>query len=197
MSEGQLKIDEQVDAVLGAGVVLDGRTFRRPEATTFAHDWYVMSQVREAGLMTFAQRFDPLRDDLDGMTASIIVDAYESGKLFTILAGSLVEEGTVWSKERAETVAHFFASLTKNEDKMELRRILPWVLLNFFLNADASWRTFLKYSSVGQPVQPSGAGPSSGVPLTMESGTPSSERSQGGTSDSMTLSGTPGPFARG
>lgn len=177
----QLAIDREIDAVLSDGVVLDGRRFRRPGVTTFEHDWYIMTQVRDAGLLTVAQRFDPLHDDLNDTTAQIIIDAYASGKLFTLLAGVLIEEGTEWRKETTETAARFFASLTKEEDKAALRVTLPFVLLNFFLNADASWRTFLKYSSIGanRPFA-TGSAPSE-ASATMANGTLSSAPSEAGT----------------
>lgn len=162
-------VDTEMDAVLAEGVVVAGRRFRRAATTTFEHDAYTMRQLRDSGLLTVARRFDPLHDDLTDLTTTVIVDAFSSGKLFTLLAAVLVEDGVKWSLDVAAANAAFFQNLSEPIDKAALREILPWALLNFFLNADASWRTFLKYSrGVGQPIPESPA--SDGEPLTAESG---------------------------
>jgi hypothetical protein len=143
------EIEREMDVALTDGVTLAGRRFRAASTTTFEHDCFNTKQMRECGLLSVAQKFDPMKDEIGDVAGAIIIEAYASGKLFNLLAGVLVE-------------------------KLALRNFIPWALLNFFLNADASWRTFLKYSSVGN--RASGAASlSPSVPSedsgTMESGT--------------------------
>lgn len=165
-------VDAEMDAALEEGIVVAGRRFRRAATTTFEHDAYTMRQLRDSGLLTVAQRFDPLHDDINDLTTTVIVDAFSSGKLFTLLAAVLVEDTVKWSLASAEANAAFFRGLTDPTDKAELRAFIPWALLNFFLNADASWRTFLKYSrGIGSADADLGSNPSHAGVLTTESGT--------------------------
>lgn len=140
-------IEQQVERMLADGVVLAGRRFRALGVTTFEHDAYLMQALADSKLLSTMQRFDPLHQELDDLSSAIIVECFRTGKLFALLAGVLVEDGTAWSPATAARTAAFFAALSEPVDKASLRSMIPFVLLNFFLNVDGSWRVFRTYST--------------------------------------------------
>ena len=140
-------VEQSMEHALASGFVVAGRTFRRPATTTFAHDAYTMKQLHGSGLFVAMQNFDMLQSPtMDELTTAIVIEAFSSGKLFQLLAAVLVEDGVKWSPAVADDVAMFFENLTDIQDKATLREAIPWVLLNFFIGAEDSWRIFLKSS---------------------------------------------------
>ena len=193
-SDWPTQIERDVDRILGAGVTLAGRTFRALGVTTFEHDAFMMQALTEANLLSTLQRFDPARQELGDATAAIIVQCFRTGKLFDLLGGVLVEDGTTWTPQTAATAARFFAGLTDPADKDALEAVIPFVLLRFFLRAGASWKASLRYSTSSDarargewaPASDrSGAtrrDASSAAPSTSANGTSSSDRSPASTS---------------
>jgi hypothetical protein len=157
-------IEQDVERILAGGVTLAGRRFRALGATTFEHDAYLMQALADSKLLTTLQRFDPLHQELDDLSSAIIIECFRSGKLFAILAGVLVEDGAAWSPATAARTADFFASLSDPADKAALRDIIPFALLNFFLNVDGSWRVFRSYSTSIAPASSADPSPSPHVP---------------------------------
>jgi hypothetical protein len=163
-------VDREMNEALKDGLKVQGRQFRQVTATTLEHDTYVMTMLRSAGLLAVMQAFNPLVDAFEGVTSHIVTEAFASGKLWLLLASTMVEEQKPWSIESCEQNANFFKNISHPVEKAKVLGIVPWVILNFFLNADRSWRTSLRYLRLSAPPD----GMTFGVPSTMETGTPSS-----------------------
>lgn len=155
-------------------LTLSGRVFRKARTTTIDQDAYVMKRMREFGLVEMASTFDPVKDELDDFSQQLLMAAFETGKLYEVLAGVLIEEGVVWSRAVAKQNAEFFATLTDKDDKAQLFSSIASVLVDFLVYAAVWSKTSLK--SFGNPN--GGINPSELTEalqnLTSESGTSSS-----------------------
>ena len=89
----------------------------------------------------------------------MLMSAYRSGKLFEILGGIMVEEGTKWSPERAMETAQFFADLTAPEDKQAIHGIMVGAVLGFFANGGGFTATSPKSSSLSDQEPPAAPKP--------------------------------------
>ena len=179
--------DDAVDLAAGGTLLnISGRTFRPCTSTTFEQDIHIMAMVRDAGIMKVGATFDPLTQDLDDIAQQIIMQAFSSGKLFDLLAGTLEEVGVPWSMGEARANAQFFAQLTDAADKAALNGSIVGALLGFFISGAAS--SLISPKSSRPPMTFNAVGvrtdvlPSSEVPRTTATGTPLSETSPGTTS---------------
>lgn len=179
----------------GMIIAIAGRTFRPTAQTSFKQDIYVMSLLKSAGLIKMAEGFDPLTDDLDGVAQEIIVQAFSSGQLFSLLGAVLEEVGIPWSQARAVDNAEFFADLRDPKDKETLHGSIVGVLMGFFVSGALSSRRSPKYSierrPEGERTDPDALRDGVMIPAseergTMESGTTSSETSPGTTPPATT-----------
>jgi hypothetical protein len=177
---------EDVD-LSAAGTILTvaGRTFRPCASTTFEQDIWIMSMLRDAGIMKAGESFQPGKEDLSEIATAVVMQAFTSGKLFEILAGTLEEIGVVWSIPTARANAQFFAQLTAPEDKAALNGSIVGALMGFFISgalssvtSQKSSRPTMTHNDVGVR---SDVAQSSEAPRTTASGTTSSETSQGTT----------------
>jgi hypothetical protein len=107
--------------------------------------------MRDFGLIEIASSFDVKKDDLNDFSEKLLLQAFETGKLFEILGGVLVEDGVAWTREVAAQNAHFFGTLTKVEDKEQLFSSIAAVLLDFLVAA-AAWSTRSQRFSVAEAV---------------------------------------------
>lgn len=149
-------------------LMLAGRTFRQSVSTTMAQDAYVMKRQ-----LAFSSLGAPA-DDPFAAGQSLIMTAFESGLMYEVLGGLLVEDDVPWSQATATENARFFAALTAREDKNVLWENIAGILSDFLVGAGewsrASLRSSVANLDGGRPSNPSGEL----VSTTMESGTTSS-----------------------
>lgn len=126
-------------------IKVQDRVFHPATRTTFAQDMYVMKLATESKIENLSSVSDV---DLNDLAKRILLDAYESGTLFKMIAGMVVEDGVKWSRETAEENATFFENLTEPEDKEALHEAMAGVILSFFVNAGGFLQTSPKSSSV-------------------------------------------------
>ena len=108
--------------------MLGGRAYRSAaQQTTFAQDGYVMGVVRTHQL-----------DDVINRGEDLLAAVFSSGSAASLLSGVLVEDGQVWSRERAIANARHFDALTAPEDKAALLAAMEGLLAGFFLDASPS-----------------------------------------------------------
>lgn len=155
-------------------IVLGGRTFRKASVTSLDQDAYVMKRMRSVGLIDMVATFDPKKDDLNRFSEELLMAAFESGLLYQILGGTLVEDGVTWSRDVAAANAGLFAGLTNNDEKVRLYEGIASILIDFLLSA-ANWsKTSPKSSaSSGEPTSPDVIGAIAGSSgTTTANGTP-------------------------
>lgn len=170
------------DAVPKEGNVIEvaGRRFVPCAETTYEQDMFIMKILRDAGLAQLTDNFDPIKDDLSEAAQNLIVRAFASGKLFTLLAATLEEEGHEWTMRDAEVNGTFFSRLKKAADKEALRGSIVGILTGFLISGVLSSRISQR-SSLGvalSPVLPNDVQPVSSEDLRngiLESGTRLSE----------------------
>jgi hypothetical protein len=186
--EALRQLEADAAAALDRGVVLSGRVFRRAAGTTVEQDVFTSSALRASGLRGILRRFDPLHDDIDDQISGVLLAAFRSGHAFQFLAGVLTEAGAEWATPAAEANARFFATRSDPADKAQIYELIQWVLLDFFLNADASWKVFLSYLLKSRPER---VGDRDSVSSTALAGTPASMPSDPSLEDRSTAaSGT-------
>lgn len=161
-AEESSAVSAAVEQMVGSGLTIAGRKFRVTTATTFEQDLFILSHMNESKLSEIARGFDPATDDVSQFAESVIVKAFQTGKIFLLLAGSLVEEGVEWTVEGAEQTAKFFSTLTDARDKQALHSSIMGILLSFFLKGESSV-TISPKSFAGKRTNPAthGAGPRS------------------------------------
>jgi hypothetical protein len=118
--------------VTGDGVyVIDGQPYRMARDTTIEQDFYVMRQLRKAGLADIAPGAGEVAQDY---ALRVVHSVIEGGAPFELLGGLLMpdDRGLRWSPERAETTARVLASATAPEDKAKIQGLLVSVLSGFF-----------------------------------------------------------------
>lgn len=117
-----------------------GRRFSPVAETTYEQDMFIMKILRDAGLAQMTEGFDPVKDDLSEAAQNLIVRAFASGKLFTLLAATLEEEGHEWTMADAERNGVFFSRLKKLSDKEALRGSIVGILTGFLISGVLSSR---------------------------------------------------------
>lgn len=133
-------------------IKIAGKNFCFAEITTMDQDAYVIVRMRSAGLYELSVKFDPSKDDIGKLGEEIILRALESGALYEILAGILVETGVPWSRATAKANAELFGSITDPQDKKVVYENLATVVLDFLLVADVWSNGSLKSSIAGELV---------------------------------------------
>lgn len=139
-------------------VVLGGRTFTRLEDGTVEHDFWMMAQIREAGL--HAIEFEP-GSDVGEVVEELLGRCLASGKAILLLSGLLLPEGMApeeWEPEVAQDIAAHIGKITAADEKAKLKPLIASMLIGFFKTGLASLKTSLKSSSQGAGVEPESAG---------------------------------------
>lgn len=157
-----------------------GRTFHRSGPTTLAHDAYILKRWRRFGLSSIAPTLESGKrapnDVLGTEIDRLIADAFESGLLYEVLAGMLVEEGIPWSVSWANDAVKVFAAITDADEKQIIYNSLSDIITDFFAHA-VDWIVTSRKSS-SSPDLPTAAPTSSLLPseatldTTMANGTP-------------------------
>lgn len=150
---------------------VQGRTFRPSQKTSFKQDFYVMERMELAKIDQMVAGFTK-EGNAEEYAQQLLIAAYKSGKLFEILAGVMVEDGTKWTEEAALANAEFFEYLEEEEEKEQITQSLAAVVLGFFTHAGLSSRT--SKSASGSPREGLTLHPGkkfTEAPTTTESGT--------------------------
>lgn len=122
--------------------VVEGRRFVQ-EPTSMDQDNYIMKQSMQAGLDEAQLALAASGDDLERGVKLLLVKAYESGALFRLLAGILIEEGEEWTPQSADANADFFRKSRDPEAKRNLYPAMVGAIIGFFENGDGLSRTSL------------------------------------------------------
>lgn len=114
---------------------IGGRVFVTGDPT-FEQELYIMEQATAAGLAKAGGlSIDPATDQLPSIAQQMIVTAYKSGALFSLLGAMLTEEGTDWTPELAQENAAFFRTIRDRESKNALHTALAGSVVAFFESA--------------------------------------------------------------
>lgn len=127
-------------------LILAGRTFRRPPMTSLIQDAYVMQRMRSVdmeGTMRVSGS-SPVATGLD-----VVMAMFESGMIYEVLAGALVEDGMKWTRSGADANAAFFAELTDQADKDQIWQHAAAISKDF-LEGAAQWLRAFPKSSAAQ-----------------------------------------------
>lgn len=111
---------------------IDGALYHTIERSTLANDFYVMQQLRRAGIADCTPRGGETANDYALRLLYSIIDA---GAPFELLGGLLLPEGIPdekWTVEQAETTAAVLRQVTDPADKAEIQKILIAVMTDFF-----------------------------------------------------------------
>jgi hypothetical protein len=167
-------------------MIIAGRTFARTGPTSMAHDAYLMKRWRRFGLSTLAPIVSSGKrapEEVIGAEIDrLIVDAFESGLLYEVLAGMLVEQGVEWSPEWAAEATTFFSKITAKTDKTIIYESLSDIITDFFAHA-VDWIVTSRSSSSPTAITPSAetSGSEATLGTTTGNGIPSSGNLPNGT----------------
>ena len=119
-------------------LTLGGRQFVALDEPTIERDFWLIRQLREAGLQEVRIGED---EDPDVFALRLLDSIIQSKTPFLLLGAFLLPKGTdsrEWSPELAERTAAFIAKLTDPEDKQQVQTQLCSVLLGFFVSGLSS-----------------------------------------------------------
>lgn len=124
---------------LGAGpFVIAGRTFRQPESKSIAQDAWIERRYRSSGLTDLARTAGARTETIEELSERLLWEGLESGVIYELLAGMLVEDGTAWTRASAERNAQWFATLTAPADKAIVYDSIGALLFRFLKVAAVS-----------------------------------------------------------
>lgn len=116
----------------------NGRAFVPIGESTIGHDVWFMRQIREAGLdqITIQAGESPV-----AFSRRLLHETLASGKIFLLLGGLIVPEGTsglAWEEGIALETADHLETVHEPREKAELQALVIEVLVGFFLDGLAS-----------------------------------------------------------
>ena len=126
----------------GTVIELGGRRFKRLECSTVKHDFWLMSQVREAGLdqVRIASK---KREDVEAAMEALLDRVILGGYALRLLGGLLLPEGMdprEWTPEVAAGITAHLELLTDPDEKSQIRPLVASMLAGFFASGLASLR---------------------------------------------------------
>lgn len=127
-------------------IELGGRAYVPVKNSTIEHDFYLMGQIRAAGLDEVHVRPEESPEDF---ALRLLRDVINSGRVFLLLGGLLIPEGTAsedWTPELAEETARALKKLTAPDDKEKIREQVLSLLIGFFETGLACLTTSRSYS---------------------------------------------------
>ena len=138
---------------------IGGRTFVPVRNSTIEHDFWLMAHIRGAGLDRIAIGEGEAPDDF---AVRLLGEVIDSGRIFPILGGLFLPEGTSsldWTPEVAEETAAFLKRISEPQDKLEIQKQVINLLVDFFQSGLASLRISRKSSGTDPEAAPgSGSG---------------------------------------
>jgi hypothetical protein len=133
-------------------IELGGRTYVPVKNSTIEHDFWLMGQIRAAGLDEVHVRPDERPEDF---AVRLLRDVINSGRVFLLLGGLLIPEGVAsedWTPEIAEDTAGTLKKLTTPDDKEKVREQVISLLIGFFETGLACLTTSRSFSPAqGRP----------------------------------------------
>lgn len=128
-------------------ITIGGRDFRAVSNSTIEHDFWVMDQVRGAGLDRIEMREGETQDQF---VERIIIDSITTGRAFPLLGGLLMPADMLpedWTPQIAHDTIEFLRKRTDESDKAKIKAQLVALLFGFFVKGVASPRTSPSYSA--------------------------------------------------
>lgn len=112
---------------------ISGRTFRRvADERSVDQDAYVARRLRNPRVAAVMSRFDVDNETIRSLTEEVTWEAFESGVIYEILGGALIEDGVPWTRESAARTA----SLIKNNTDLGVRAVIfalaADIIIDFF-----------------------------------------------------------------
>ena len=138
-------------------VEIGGQKWRAVKRSTIEHDFWLMKNIREAGLD--AVRIQP-GEKPEEFAVRLLHEVIGSGKAFMLLGGMLLPESIPdeqWSPERAHETAAFMRGLAADEDKAAVKSAIISLLTGFLeagLRSYANSGTASTAASQPQPAPP-------------------------------------------
>jgi len=133
---------------------IGGRTFVPVRNSTIEHDFWLMAHIRGAGLDRIAIGEGEAPDDF---AVRLLGEVIDSGRIFPILGGLFLPEGTSsldWTPEVAEETAAFLKRISEPQDKLEVQKQVISLLIDFFQSGLASLRISRKSSGTDPEAAP-------------------------------------------
>lgn len=112
--------------------VLGGQKYRAILVSTMEHDFYLMRQLRIAGLSDPTPRAD---ETVEAYGVRLLYALVDHGAPFELLGALVIPEDVpdeTWAPEMAQRTARILAGLTGEKDKAEVQRLLVTLLMDFF-----------------------------------------------------------------
>lgn len=109
-----------------------GQKFRMIQKSTLENDYFIMQQLRRAGLENCTPNKDESAEDF-GMR--LLYSIVEDGVPFELLGGLLIPENVPdieWTPGHARATADILRVVTDPEDKQQVQSILISLLTDFF-----------------------------------------------------------------
>lgn len=129
-------------------ITLDGRKFTSiTQSLTANQDDYILGHLRLAGALEVLDDLDGKKRTTEKRAEDLLTQILVSGKLYTILAGCLTEEGKKWTRVEADANALRFAEITDLRDKNHMRQFIVGFVINFFSLGEPSSKNSRKSSS--------------------------------------------------
>lgn len=127
-------------------ITVNGRTFAPCTDTTIEQDQLIAYILEESGLGKLKD-FNPLTDDFTEVSRQLIMRAFGTGKLFTLL-GAMFEDvpAQEFSLAGAEERADFLRKLKRRVDKDALKGSIVAMILSFFVSGAWFVKNSAKYS---------------------------------------------------
>jgi hypothetical protein len=134
-------------------IELGGRVYVPVKNSTIEHDFWLMGQIRAAGLDEVHVRPDERPEDF---ALRLLRDVINSGRIFLLLGGLLIPASATsedWTPELAVETAGALKKLTAPEDKEKLKEQVISLLIGFFETGLACLTTSRNFSQEpGRPV---------------------------------------------
>lgn len=118
--------------------IIGGRKWRAIQKRTMENEIWLMKHLHEGGI---ARPMKNEKETGEDFAVRLLMEIVGSGKVFFILAGTLIQEGmadTDWTPEVALETVTFFRKLTDEEDKAKLRADIVSLFIDFFEHGIAS-----------------------------------------------------------
>lgn len=131
----------QGETGMSSEILIEGRAFVPVKNGTFAHDIWVTNKVRESGLGEIVMAEG---EDHNAFIEHVARKAWESGAILELLGGLYVPAGMTakdWTPALAAETSAFFADVTDEDSKQQLRQQIGSLLFYFFANALSSSAT--------------------------------------------------------
>lgn len=127
-------------------ITVNGRKFYPSKETTIEQDHLIAYILQESGLAEL-RNFNPLTDDFTEASRQLIVRAFATGKLFTLIGALYLDSpDEEFTLAAAEERTQFLRKLKRQVDKDALKGTIVALILSFFVSGAWFARVSEKYS---------------------------------------------------